>query len=72
MVNTAISAPCTPMSVRKSLVRIPSLGSLGGCSKSPGSAGSMPMAMAGRESVSRLMNSRCTGAKGTGSPMREV
>ena len=34
--------------------------------------GSMPRAMAGRESVIKLMNSRCTAAKGTGSPIREA
>ena len=37
----------------KDLLRIPSDGSLGGCSKSPSSCGSMPMAMAGRESVTQ-------------------
>ena len=32
----------------------------------------MPMAMAGSESVSRLMNKRCTGAKGIGRARRDV
>ena len=36
------------------------------------SAGSIPMAMAGRESVSRLINSRCTGANGTDSPATDA
>ena len=31
------------------------------------SAGSMPIAIAGSESVSKLIKSRCTGANGTGS-----
>ena len=47
-------------------------GSLGGWFKRSRSAGSIPMAMAGRESVSRLINSRCTGAKGNGSALIDV
>ena len=34
--------------------------------------GSIPMASAGSESVSRLINSRCTGAKGMGSAANTV
>ncbi len=58
MVHAAISAPCTRIFSIKSLDRIPSFGSLGFLSSRPCSAGSIPIAIAGRESVSRLMNSR--------------
>jgi len=56
----------------KEAVSIPSLGFLGGSFNRPSSGGSMPIAMAGRESVIRLMNSRWTGAKGSGSASRDV
>ena len=44
----------------------------GGSSITWGEWGSRPRAMAGRLSVSRLMNSRCTAAKGTGSPATDA
>ena len=72
MVQTAIRPPCSSRSRIKSFVRIPCLGSLGGWERRFRSAGSIPMASAGRESVSRLMNSRCTGAKGTGRAASDV
>ena len=68
----AIRPPCSRISRTKVRVSMPSLGFLGGSFNSPSSGGSMPMAMAGRESVSRLINSRCTGAKGMGRALREV
>ena len=71
-VATAISAPSPRTFIIKSFVRIPVFGSLGFSCKSRLSAGSMPMASAGRESVRRLMNNRCTGAKGRGFPASEV
>ena len=72
MEAAAISRPCVIIVIIKPLVRIPSRGFLGFSFRRSSSAGSMPIARAGRESVSRLMNSRCTGVKGTGSPIRDV
>ena len=56
----------------KSLVMIDSFGFLGFWLSRSSRAGSMPMAMAGSESVSRLINSRCTGWNGTARPNSEV
>ena len=72
MVTMAMSRPWPPMRARRGRLRMGSLGSRGFWSSRPFRAGSMPMAMAGRESVSRLMNSRCTGWKGTGRASREA
>ena len=66
MVAPAIRVPCTRRRHRKEGVRIPSCGFRGGRSRSSSSCGSIPIAMAGSESVSRLINSRCTGANGIG------
>ena len=51
---------------------IPCEGSRGFSSSSESSTGSIPIAIAGSESVSRLMNRSCTGAKGTGRPAIDV
>lgn len=72
MVATAMRRPSESIFAIKSDVRIPFLGSLGFSDSSDGSAGSIPIASAGRESVSRLMNNRCTGANGTGRAAIEV
>ena len=53
--------------VRKVRVRIPSLRGRGFSRITSSVWGSRPRAIAGRLSVSRLINSRCTAAKGTGS-----
>ena len=58
MVQTAMMPPWVRMVSMKSFVRIPVFGFLGFSDSKSFSAGSMPMAMAGRESVSRLMNNR--------------
>jgi len=72
MVAAAIRAPWTRISRIKDAVRMPSFGFLGGSFNRPSSGGSIPMAMAGRESVIRLINSRCTGLKGRGRDRRDV
>ena len=72
MVPAAISKPCANRRMKKGSVRIRSCGFLGGCSSKPSSCGSMPIAMAGRESVRRLINSRWTGAKGIGKSRTDV
>ena len=72
MTTAAINTPWAAIWIMKSFVISPSFGSLGFSFKRPSSAGSMPMARAGRESVRRLINSNCTGAKGTGKAIREV
>ena len=72
MVAAAIRPPWTRISRIKDMVSMPSLGFLGGSFNSPSSGGSMPMAIAGRESVIRLMNSKCTGANGSGRAKSEV
>ena len=51
--------------------KIPFLGSLGLFLSRFLSDGSMPMASAGSESVSRFINSRCTGSKGVGNAITE-
>ena len=66
------SIPCQSTAVKKSPVKMPCFGLRGFCFNSPRSAGSIPMARAGRLSVSRLMNNRWTGANGTGSAIRKV
>ena len=72
MVAAPIRKPWNKIFPANGKERIPSFGSLGGWFKRSRSAGSIPMAMAGRESVSRLINSRCTGAKGNGSALIDV
>ena len=72
MTGHAINAPSATIFPRNEPVSIPAEGSLGFSSKSAASAGSMPIAIAGSESVSKLIKSRCTGANGTGSPASEV
>mgnify|MGYP006988510554 CR=1 FL=1 len=57
---------------RKGFVRIPSLRGRGFSCITASLWGSRPRAMAGRESVRRLINSRCTGRKGLGRPRMEV
>ena len=66
MVQTAMRNPWIVISFRKVPVRIPRFVSLGGLFKSPSSGGSMPIARAGRESVTRFIKSRWTGANGVG------
>ena len=56
----------------KSLLMIGSFGSRGFWLSRSLRGGSMPMAIAGSESVNRLINSRCTGWNGTGSANKEV
>ena len=72
MVARAITRPSSPTLVRKGFVRMPSFRGRGASRITASEWGSRPRAMAGRESVSRLMNSRCTAAKGTGSPAMEA
>ena len=72
MVAAPMSAPWPPMAPSRPRSSRGCLGSRGGWSSRSSPAGSMPMAMAGRLSVSRLMNSRCTAWKGTGSPASEA
>ena len=72
MVQTAMIPPWVRIVVMKSFVRMPVFGFLGASDNKSFSAGSMPIAMAGSESVSRLINSRCTGANGTGRAARDV
>ena len=64
--------PCNIIRRNVSPDKIPSDACLGFSSNKLASCGSTPMAIAGRESVSRLINSKCTGANGTGSPKRDV
>ena len=54
------------------MVRMPSLRGRGLSCMTRSLWGSSPRAMAGRESVSRLINSRWTAAKGTGRAIREA
>ena len=61
-----------PTLQRKGFVRMPSFRGRGFSDMTSSVWGSKPRAMAGRESVSKLINSRCTAAKGTGSPSREA
>ena len=72
MVAAAMTAPKARMRSIRLLLRMGSLGLRGFWSSRPLRAGSTPTAMAGRESVSRLMNSRWTGAKGMGRPSTEA
>ena len=72
MVAAAMTNPSSPTLRRKGLVRMPSLRGRGLSCITLSLWGSSPRAMAGRESVSRLMNSRCTAAKGTGRAIREA
>ena len=72
MVPTAMTSPSRPTLARKGLVRIPSFRGRGFSCITCSVWGSSPRAMAGRESVSRLINSRWTAAKGTGRASREA
>jgi phosphoglucomutase len=67
--NMSGSRPILP---RKSFVSIDSSADLGFSFITSLLCGSTPNAIAGRLSVKRLINSRCTGAKGTGSPARDA
>ena len=64
--------PSVPIFVRKSFVRIDSFIGLGFSSITFFECGSSPRAIAGRLSVRRLINNRCTGANGTGSPAMDA
>lgn len=55
MTGHAINAPSATIFPRNEPVSIPAEGSLGFSSKSAASAGSMPIAIAGSESVSKLI-----------------
>ena len=61
-----IHRPSTPMLVRNGFVKMDSPMARGFSFITSGLCGSSPSAIAGRLSVRRLMNSRCTGANGTG------
>ena len=65
-------SPPIPICDRNDLVRMDSLAGRGLSFISSLLCGSSPSAMAGKLSVSRLMNSRCTGANGTGSANTEA
>ena len=60
------------MLARYDFVSMDSSAFLGLSFMTPGLWGSSPSAIAGRLSVSRFINRRCTGAKGTGSPASEA
>ena len=72
MVAAAMTRPSRPTLARKGLVRMPSLRGRGFSRITLSVWGSRPRAMAGRESVRRLMNSRWTAAKGTGRASSEA
>ena len=67
MVVAQTDTPSTAILSKKSFVRIDSFNGLGFSSITALECGSSPSAIAGRLSVSRLINSKCTGANGTGS-----
>ena len=58
--------------VTNDLSKIPTLGSRGFLSNTSGAPGSTPIAKAGRESVTKLMNSNCTAINGTEKPPIEA
>ena len=68
IVIAPITRPSRPIFSIKSLVSMDSFADLGFSFITSLLWGSTPRAIAGRLSVRRLINSKCTGAKGTGSP----
>ena len=72
MVTKAINIPWMPNCFIVAGVKMPSLGLRGFSFKISLVECSMPMAMAGKESVTRLMNNRCTGKKGSGNANKEA
>ena len=72
IVVTPIERPPIPIRFRKLGVRIDSFIGLGFSFITSIECGSSPNAIAGRLSVSKLMNNRCTGANGTGRPAIEA
>ena len=65
--NIPISKPWIPISWIKSLVNMDSLASLGLSFKTSFLDFYIPIAIAVKLSVSKLMNNKCTAANGTGS-----
>lgn len=68
----AITTPYNAISPRKGRVSIDSFAFLGLRFMTSSECGSRPKPIAGSESVSRLINSKCIAANGTGSPSSEL
>ncbi len=72
MTMVQIDNPSSPILIKKSFVKMDSFIGRGFSFITFFECGSNPRAIAGRLSVKRLINSRCTGAKGTGSAISEA
>ena len=67
----AIKLPCNANCFIACGVKIPSFGLRGFSFNTSLEDCSIPIAIAGRESVTKLINNRCTGKNGTGSANKE-
>ena len=72
IVITAITNPSIPTLVKNGLVKIDSFIGRGFSSITFLLCGSNPSAIAGKLSVSKLINNKCTGANGTGNAITEA